>query len=161
LRSQAVPVQLLDQGDSLVLRHALDSNTLAGGDVERLAARPGMSSDDGMCNVRSLFELLLRQLGSGTVRNAHARGVTMDCLQPNQLSLHAFRQGLVCSDGVCEQSISERLSVAVWHFLGVQQRAPAWPFQIGDISVPSEARIGQADVLPVLILDVRDEQDFR
>ena len=131
LRPQAVRVQLLDQSDALVVRQALDSDALAGGDVERLAARPGVGSDDGVRNVRRLVELLLRQLGPGTVRSALALGVTMDRLQSHQPSLHNFRQRLVCSNGVCEQSISQRASVPVWYFLGVQQRAPTRLFQIG------------------------------
>src|SRR5262249_26138575 len=81
-------------------------------------------------------------------------------LAETQLAILDVRRLLLEVDGG-EHRVGERLSVAVWHFLGVQQRAPAWPFQIGGISVPSEAPIDQADVLPVLILDVRDEQDFR
>src|SRR5262249_2305551 len=110
LRPQAVRMQFLDQRDTLVVWQPFDSNTLASGDVERLAARPSMGPDDGVCDVRSLLELLLRQLGPGTVLNALARGVTMDRLQSRQPSLHRFRQGLVCGNGVCEQGILERPS---------------------------------------------------
>src|SRR5262249_59936222 len=42
LRPQAVRMQFLDQPDTLVVRQPFQSNTLASGDAERLAARPSM-----------------------------------------------------------------------------------------------------------------------
>jgi hypothetical protein len=65
LHPQAVRVQLFDQSNALIVRQALDSNALPGGDVERLAAGPGMRADDGVCNVGGLLDLLVRQLGPG------------------------------------------------------------------------------------------------
>ena len=61
-------VELGDQIERLVLRHALDADALAGGDVERLAPGMGVGAHDRMRDIGRLGELRRGQLRARAVR---------------------------------------------------------------------------------------------
>src|SRR6266436_1084738 len=108
LGAQAVGVELGDQLDRLVLRHALDADALSGGDVKRLPPGVGVGAYDRMGDVGGLVDLRLSELWARAVGHSPARGVAVYRLETSKALLHALGERFVGGDRVGKDGVAER-----------------------------------------------------
>jgi len=84
----AIGIELGDQVDRLVLRHAFDAGAFASRDVKRFAAGIGMGPDNRVGDVGGFRELLRGELGTRTVGDPPAGRIAVDRLQSLDALLH-------------------------------------------------------------------------
>src|SRR5260370_11375227 len=87
----AMGIELGDQVDRLVLRHAFDTSALAGRNVKRFAACIGVGADNRMGDVGGFRELLRGELGTRAISDPPAGGIAGDRPQPVHTLLHPYR----------------------------------------------------------------------
>ncbi len=153
--------QLPQEGLAFRVRKAGDFDGESFVDEQDFATRDGMRADDGMRDIRNLFELAF---GEGL---ATARGlllfVTVAVAVDGVFAFDALAElsgkRVEGVSGAGEQRVAEDFAILHRNLAGVEQRAAAGMGEIGEIGVPILAGVGEPDVAAVLD-DVGDGKDF-